>query len=103
MDLGLQGRRAIVFGSTAGLGRATAETLAAEGALVAISGRRAEVAAEIAASLPGAVAVVGDLTVEGEPARMVERGRGPSRRPRHLCGQHRRRPAGGHDRGVGGR
>ena len=72
VDLGLQGRRAIVFGSTSGLGRATAAALAAEGALVAISGRRAEVAAEIAASLPGAIAVVGDLTVVGEPARMVD-------------------------------
>ena len=72
MDLGLLGRRALVFGSTAGLGRATAETLAAEGALVAISGRRAELAAEIAVSLTGAVAVVGDLTVVGEPARMVD-------------------------------
>ena len=72
MDLGLAGRRALVFGSTAGLGRATAETLAAEGARVAISGRRAELAAEIAASLPGAVAVVGDITVAGEPARIVD-------------------------------
>ena len=72
VDLGLHGRRAVVFGSTAGLGRAIAETLAAEGALVAVVGRRAEAAAEIAASLPGAVAVVGDLIVVGEPARMVD-------------------------------
>ena len=72
MDLGLAGRRALVFGSTAGLGRAIAETLAAEGALVAVSGRRAELAAGIAALLPGAVAVAGDLTTEGEPARMVD-------------------------------
>ena len=72
MDLGLAGRRAIVFGSTAGLGRAIAETLDAEGALVAVSGRRAELAAEVAAALPGAVAVAGDLTVDGEPARMVD-------------------------------
>ena len=72
MDLGLRRRRAIVFGSTSGLGRAIAEALAAEGALVAICGRRAELAAEIAASLPGAAAVVGDLTVHGDPARMVE-------------------------------
>ncbi len=72
MDLGLGGRRALVFGSTAGLGRAIAETLAAEGALVAVSGRRAELADEIAASLPGGVAVAGDLTVEGEPALMVD-------------------------------
>ena len=72
MDLGLRDRRAVVFGSTAGLGRAIAETLAAEGARVAVSGRRAELAAEIAASLPGAAAVVGDLAVVGEPARMVD-------------------------------
>ena len=71
MDLGLQRRRAVVFGSTSGLGRAIGEALAAEGALVAICGRRADLAAEIADSLPGAVAVVGDLTVHGEPARMV--------------------------------
>ena len=72
MDLGLRDRRAVVFGSTSGLGRAIAEALAAEGARVAVSGRRTELAAEVAASLPGAVAVVGDLTVVGEPARMVE-------------------------------
>ena len=72
MDLGLRGRRAVVFGSTSGLGRAIAETLAAEGARVAVSGRRGDLAAEIAASLPDAVAVAGDLTAGGEPARMVD-------------------------------
>ncbi len=71
MDLGLNGRKAIVFGSTSGLGRAIAEGLAAEGAAVAISGRRGGVAAEIASALPDAVAVHGDLTVPGEPTRMV--------------------------------
>ena len=75
-----------MFGSTAGLGRAIAETLAAEGALVAVSGRRAELAAEIAASLPGAVAVVGDLTVEGEPARMVDEAAALLGGLRHLRG-----------------
>ena len=35
----LTGRRALVFGSTSGLGRACAEVLAAEGARVAVSGR----------------------------------------------------------------
>lgn len=71
MDLGLEGRCAIVFGSTSGLGRAIAESLAVEGAKVAIVGRRADVAADIAGSLPGAVAVTGDITVDGEPARIV--------------------------------
>ncbi|MGE0748345.1 MAG: SDR family oxidoreductase [Rhodospirillales bacterium] len=40
MDLGLKGRRALVLGSTRGLGRAIAGVLAAEGAVVATSGRK---------------------------------------------------------------
>ncbi len=39
MDLGLKGKRALVSGSTAGIGFATAQALAAEGAHVVINGR----------------------------------------------------------------
>src|SRR6185503_1113258 len=39
MDLGLKGKRALVTGSTAGIGFATARALATEGALVTINGR----------------------------------------------------------------
>ena len=42
MDLGLQGKRALVTGATKGLGRAIAETLLAEGASVSICARTAE-------------------------------------------------------------
>jgi len=38
MDLGLQGKRALVTGSTAGIGFATAKLLAAEGASVIVNG-----------------------------------------------------------------
>jgi len=42
MDLGLKGRRALVTGSTAGIGLATARALAEEGAHVTINGRTVE-------------------------------------------------------------
>ncbi|MCE7030535.1 SDR family NAD(P)-dependent oxidoreductase [Jiella avicenniae] len=48
MDLKLQGRKAVVTGGTKGIGLAIAETLAAEGAAVAICARNAaEVEAEV--------------------------------------------------------
>ncbi|MEO1776365.1 MAG: SDR family oxidoreductase [Pseudomonadota bacterium] len=42
MDLGLSDKKAVVLASTRGLGRAIAETLAAEGAEVLLAGRSAE-------------------------------------------------------------
>ncbi len=73
MDLGLAGRTAIVCASTSGLGEATARALAAEGARVVVSGRRAERAEEIAAELPGAIGVGIDLTDAEGPATLVAR------------------------------
>ena len=53
MDLGLAGKRAIVTGSTKGLGRAIAETLLDEGASVAICARDAEGVEQAVAELSG--------------------------------------------------
>ena len=57
MDLGIRGRTALVCGSTRGLGRACAEALAAEGAVVVVNGRHADRVAEVAAAIAGRFAV----------------------------------------------
>jgi 3-oxoacyl-[acyl-carrier protein] reductase len=72
MDLGLRGRTAIVCGATSGLGLASAESLAAEGANVAMLGRRRE-QLELGANRIGALAVRGDVTNAGDLKRLVER------------------------------
>ncbi|MEQ8326234.1 SDR family NAD(P)-dependent oxidoreductase [Parvibaculum sp.] len=51
MDLGLKGRKAIVTGGTRGIGRAIAETLAAEGVDVAICARNQDQVDEAVAAL----------------------------------------------------
>lgn len=75
MDLGIRGRVALVAASTGGLGRAVAEALADEGASVVVAGRRGELAQQIAATLPEAVAVQADLSAPGGPQALVEAAR----------------------------
>jgi 3-oxoacyl-[acyl-carrier protein] reductase len=54
MDLGLRGRTAVVGGATSGLGRASAEALAAEGCRLLLWSRRADALASVAADLRAA-------------------------------------------------
>lgn len=63
MDLGLEGRVALVMGASRGIGRAIAKALAREGARVAISSRSEERLEETAAELAGDVtAIVADAS-----------------------------------------
>ena len=69
----LDGRVAIVTGASSGLGRRFATVLHGVGAQVVVSARRGDRLDELVAELPGAVAVVGDVTDEAVHARLVER------------------------------
>jgi 3-oxoacyl-[acyl-carrier protein] reductase len=62
MDLGLEGRRALVTGGSSGLGLGCARALAAEGARLALVSRSAEKLAAAAGSIVGEpLTIVGDL------------------------------------------
>src|SRR5688572_28079849 len=72
MDLGLKGRTAIVCGSSAGIGLATAESLAAEGANVTMFARRRDLLQREAERI-GALAVRGDVTNPRDLEAVVRR------------------------------
>jgi len=72
MELGLSGRTAIVCGSSAGMGLATAEALTGEGANVTMFARRRDELGQHAERL-GALAVRGDLTNPKDLKRLVEK------------------------------
>jgi 3-oxoacyl-[acyl-carrier protein] reductase len=72
MDLGLSDRTAIVCGASSGMGLACAESLAAEGANVAMFARRRELL-EREAERIGALAVRGDVTSPADLERLVDR------------------------------
>ena len=71
MDLGLDGRRALVGGGASGIGNGIAGALAAEGARVALVGRTAARVEAEAARLGGAP-VVADLSTPDGPAAAVD-------------------------------
>jgi 3-oxoacyl-[acyl-carrier protein] reductase len=72
MDLGLNGRVAVVTAASKGLGRATARALAAEGAKVVLNARSTDVLEDLAARMGDAIVVPGDITDPALPAQLVE-------------------------------
>jgi len=69
----LAGARVLLTGASSGIGAATAPVLAARGAVVAVTARRADRLDELVASLPGEghVAIAADLADPGAAERVV--------------------------------
>ena len=80
MDLQLKGKRALISGSSSGLGAECARTLAREGVSVVVTGRdraRAEAVAKEITDAGGKAAVtIGDLQSDQEAYRVAWRDRG---------------------------
>jgi 3-oxoacyl-[acyl-carrier protein] reductase len=73
MDLGIEGKVALVTAASKGLGRGVAAALASEGCRVAINAREPERLARAAAEMTGDVlAIPADVTDPASPARLVD-------------------------------
>jgi NAD(P)-dependent dehydrogenase (short-subunit alcohol dehydrogenase family) len=75
MDLELKGRRALVTGSSSGIGEAVARMLAEEGAAVVVHGRNRERAEKVAGEIKAAGVAIGDLGTDDGAAAVHEEAR----------------------------
>ncbi|MAI49746.1 MAG: 3-oxoacyl-ACP reductase [Rhodospirillaceae bacterium] len=72
MELGLNGKRALVMGSTRGMGQGIATRLSAEGANVAVCGRKLRDAEKTAANIEGSRAYALNLEDENSITMLIE-------------------------------
>jgi len=72
MDLGLKNKKALVFGSSAGIGRAVAESLIAEGVQMALCARNLDRLEKTAKEIGAGLCLAADLSKPGESARAVK-------------------------------
>ncbi|MCA6111189.1 SDR family NAD(P)-dependent oxidoreductase [Bradyrhizobium cenepequi] len=76
MDMRLRGKRALITGSTSGIGAACAEVLASEGVAVAINGRNRDRAEKVLDNVRDnggtALIALGDVTSEDEARSVIE-------------------------------
>ncbi len=75
MDLKLKGRRALVSGSSSGIGEAIARMLAQEGAAVVVHGRNRERAEKVATAIDAVGVAIGDLGSDEGAAAVHEAAR----------------------------
>lgn len=73
MNLELKGKKALVLGSSTGLGKAVAESLIAEGAEVCIVSRNETNIKKTAQEIGATYFEIADLSIKGETAKLVER------------------------------
>jgi 3-oxoacyl-[acyl-carrier protein] reductase len=71
MELELSGKRALITGSSRGIGLAIAKRLLAEGCSVALNARNGAALAATAQSIGAATSVIGDVTSPDEAQRVV--------------------------------
>ncbi len=71
MDLGLDGKRVIVAGASAGLGLGCAKALAAEGAIVAMGSRTESRITSAAAEVPNSIPIVGDVSTPDSAVEFI--------------------------------
>ncbi len=69
----LIGKKALVTGATGGLGSQIAKSLAAQGAIVAISGTRENVLTELSKEIPNSIVLTANLSEEGAAENLIAR------------------------------